>query len=249
MNPPIRVGVVGYLGKMGQAVLVAVQSAPDLELSCQIDQGDDLSALVSSRTQVLVDFTTAPAAVLTLRYAIPAGINCVVGTTGFESQQLDEITALSATHSNVGVVLAPNFSVGAMLMMQAAAQGATHFDSVEIIEYHRTDKLDSPSGTAKATAELIAKARAKQGLPALTPPASGDKARGEVVDGVSIHSVRGEGMVAHQEVILGKPGERLTIRHDSFDRASFMPGVLLAIREVMARPGLTVGLVGLLASS
>jgi 4-hydroxy-tetrahydrodipicolinate reductase len=242
LTPPIRVGVVGYLGKMGQAVVAAVQEAPDLEVSCEIDQGDELSSLISSQTQVLIDFTTAPAALETLGFAVPAGINCVVGTTGFTKAQMAEIEALVAANPSVGVIIAPNFSIGAMLMMQSAAQSASHFDSVEIIEYHRTEKLDSPSGTAKATAESIAKARANQGLPALSPPASGDKARGEVIDGVTIHSVRGEGMVAHQEVIFGKPGERLTIRHDSFDRGSFMPGVLLATREAMKRPGLTLGL-------
>lgn len=231
---------------MGQSVVAAVEDAPDLEISCQIEVGDPLDALTTSDTDVLVDFTNAQAALDTIRFAVPAGVNCVIGTTGFTAQQLAEIKGLLVANPKVGIVLAPNFSIGAILMMQAAKLAAPHFDSVEIIEYHRTEKLDSPSGTAKATAQQIAEARDLAGLPAFAPSSPGGKPRGEAVDGVTIHSVRGEGMVAHQEVVFGKPGERLTIRHDSFDRSSFMPGVLLAVREVGRRPGFTFGLAPLI---
>jgi 4-hydroxy-tetrahydrodipicolinate reductase len=246
MSEAIRVGVVGARGRMGHAVVHAVSDAPDMVLTAEVDLGDSLDALLSSKTQVVIDFTTADAAMTTIEFALPAGINGVVGTTGFDQAQMSKIKALSVAHANVGLVIAPNFSIGAVLMMSAAAEAAPHFESVEIIEYHRKEKLDSPSGTSKATAELIAKARKEAGKAAFAPSSQSAKARGEIVEGVSIHSVRGDGMVAHQEVVFGREGERYTIRHDSFDRASFMPGVLLAIRAVMKRPGLTLGLQPLL---
>jgi len=246
MSDAIRVGVVGSRGRMGQAVLQAVGDAPDMNLVAEVDLGDSLSALTDSKAQVVVDFTNAEAAVKTLEFALPAGVACVVGTTGFDDSQMSTIRSLTEANPNVGVVIAPNFSIGAVLMMSAAAEAAPYFDSVEIIEYHRKEKLDSPSGTSKATAEFIAQARSKAGKPTFVPTSTEAKARGESVAGVTIHSVRGEGMVAHQEVVFSREGERYTIRHDSFDRESFMPGVLLAVRTIMNRPGLTLGLQPLL---
>jgi len=246
MSDAIRVGVVGSRGRMGQAVLQAVGDAPDMNLVAEVDLGDSLSALTDSKAQVVVDFTNAEAAVKTLEFALPAGVACVVGTTGFDDSQMSTIRSLTEANPNVGVVIAPNFSIGAVLMMSAAAEAAPYFDSVEIIEYHRKEKLDSPSGTSKATAEFIAQARSKAGKPTFVPTSTEAKARGESVAGVTIHSVRGEGMVAHQEVVFSREGERYTIRHDSFERESFMPGVLLAVRTIMNRPGLTLGLQPLL---
>jgi len=246
MSEAIRVGVVGSRGRMGQAVLQAVGDAPDMNLVAEVDLGDSLSALTDSKAQVVVDFTNAEAAVKTLEFALPAGVACVVGTTGFDDSQMSTIRSLTEANPNVGVVIAPNFSIGAVLMMSAAAEAAPYFDSVEIIEYHRKEKLDSPSGTSKATAEFIAQARSKAGKPTFVPTSTEAKARGESVAGVTIHSVRGEGMVAHQEVVFSREGERYTIRHDSFERESFMPGVLLAVRTIMNRPGLTLGLQPLL---
>ena len=246
MSEAIRVGVVGSRGRMGQAVLQAVGDAPDMNLVAEVDLGDSLSALTDSKAQVVVDFTNAEAAIKTLEFALPAGVACVVGTTGFDDSQMSTIRSLTEANPNVGVVIAPNFSIGAVLMMSAAAEAAPYFDSVEIIEYHRKEKLDSPSGTSKATAEFIAQARSKAGKPTFVPTSTEAKARGESVAGVTIHSVRGEGMVAHQEVVFSREGERYTIRHDSFDRDSFMPGVLLAVRTIMNRPGLTLGLQPLL---
>jgi len=246
MSEAIRVGVVGSRGRMGQAVLQAVGDAPDMNLVAEVDLGDSLSALTDSKAQVVVDFTNAEAAVKTLEFALPAGVACVVGTTGFDDSQMSTIRSLTEANPNVGVVIAPNFSIGAVLMMSAAAEAAPYFDSVEIIEYHRKEKLDSPSGTSKATAEFIAQARSKAGKPTFVSTSTEAKARGESVAGVTIHSVRGEGMVAHQEVVFSREGERYTIRHDSFERESFMPGVLLAVRTIMNRPGLTLGLQPLL---
>jgi len=172
----------------------------------------------------------------------------VVGTTGFDAERLATLTTLLANHPSVGMVIAPNFSIGAALMMRFAAEAARYYPSAEVVEYHHPDKADAPSGTARETAVRIGRARSMAGLPpmpdATTTALAG--ARGAVVDGVPVHSVRLTGLVAHQEVLLGGPGETLTIRHDSLDRASFMPGVLAAVRAVASRPGLTLGLEPLL---
>jgi 4-hydroxy-tetrahydrodipicolinate reductase len=227
---------------MGRQVVDAVSSAPDLELIAAIDVGDALSAL--DGCDVIVDFTTPDAVMATLEHCIGAGIHCVVGTTGFDDDRLAQVAAWSAARPEVGVLIAPNFGIGAVLMMQFAAQAAQYFDSVEIIELHHPDKVDAPSGTARHTAELISAARAAAGCESM-PDATVQElegARGAVVGDVRVHSVRARGLVAHQEVILGGLGETLTIRHDSMDRSSFMPGVLLGVRHVAAHPGVTIGL-------
>ncbi|MFF3852624.1 4-hydroxy-tetrahydrodipicolinate reductase [Micromonospora sp. NPDC002575] len=239
---PIRVAVLGARGRMGVEVCRAVDAAADMELVAAIDQGDDRSAAAGA--EVAVDFTTPDVVLDNLRWCVEAGIHAVVGTTGFTGPRLDQVRDWLAARPEVGAVIAPNFGIGAVLMMQFAERAARHFESVEIIEQHHPRKLDAPSGTATHTARRIAQARAEAGLgPA--PDATKDEvpgARGADIDGVRVHAVRATGLVAHQEVLFGTAGETLTIRHDSYDRASFMPGVLLAVRAVRTRPGLTIGL-------
>jgi 4-hydroxy-tetrahydrodipicolinate reductase len=234
-----KVGVLGAQGRMGAEVCRAVEAADDLSLVAAIDVGDDREPLLAA--DVVVDFT-APAAVMdNLRWCIGAGLDCVVGTTGFTDARLDDVRAMLAEQPGVGAIIAPNFGIAAVLMMRFAATAAPYFDSVEIVELHHPNKVDAPSGTARRTAELIAEARAGKASPDATTE-SLDGARGAEVGGVHIHAVRLAGLVAHQEVMLGGDGETLTIRHDSLSRESFMPGVLLAVRGVGHRPGLTVGI-------
>jgi 4-hydroxy-tetrahydrodipicolinate reductase len=238
----IKVGVVGARGRMGQAVVEAVNGAPDCELVAAIDMGVPPSALSQAGAEVIVDFTTPDAVMRTLKYCIDDGIHCVVGTTGFDEAKLDQVRGWCAENPKTGVLIAPNFGIGAVVMMRLAELAAPYFESAEIIEFHHPDKVDAPSGTAAHTAEMMAAARS--GLPA-QPDATTHEvagARGAVIDGIHVHSVRARGLVAHQEVIMGGVGETLTIRHDSFDRTSFMPGVLLGVRRVSQHPGLTVGL-------
>jgi 4-hydroxy-tetrahydrodipicolinate reductase len=227
---------------MGRAVVDAVNDSPECTLAVAIDQGDGPSELDGS--DVIVDFTTPDAVMATLEYCINAGIHCVVGTTGFDDTRLAQVKAWCAANPKVGVLIAPNFGIGAVLMMHFAEIAAPYFESVEIIELHHPDKVDAPSGTAAHTASRIAAARERAGVgPA--PDATvheTDHARGAHIDGISVHSVRVRGLVAHQEVLLGGQGETLTIRQDSIDRTSFMPGVLLAVSKVASRPGLTIGL-------
>jgi 4-hydroxy-tetrahydrodipicolinate reductase len=231
---------------MGQEICKAVDAADDLELVATINRGDPLDKAAGA--QVIVDVTN-PAVVLdNLRWAIDRGISCVVGTSGFTDARLAEVEAMLAGKPGVGVLIAPNFGIGAVLMMQFAAKAARYFESAEIIELHHPRKLDAPSGTATHTARLIAAARRDAGLGAM-PDATKeavDGARGADIDGVRVHAIRSAGLVAHQEVLFGTTGETLTLRHDSLDRGSFMPGVLLAVRSVESRPGLTVGIDALL---
>jgi len=242
----IRVGVLGARGRMGIEVCRALDAAADLELVAAVDVGEDRDPLRAG--EVIVDFTQPDAVMDNLRWCLDAGRHVVVGTTGFSAERLAELAAWLEAAPGLGVVVAPNFGIGAVLMMSFAVQAARFYESVEIVEMHHPGKADAPSGTARRTAELVAEARRAAGLgPA--PDATGDAmpgARGATVDGVPVHSIRLSGLVAHQEVLLGAAGEILTIRHDSLDRASFMPGVLLAVRSVGGRPGLTVGLESLL---
>lgn len=244
----IRVAVLGASGRMGSETCRAVEGADDLELVARVGSADPLGALVEAGTQVVVDFTTQASVLANLEWCVEREVHAVVGTTGFTAERLDQVRDLLTAAPGVGVLIAPNFSVGAVLMMRFAAQAAPLFESVEIVELHHPDKTDAPSGTAQRTAELVAAARSAAGS-AVMPDATAsalDGARGAVVDGVRIHGVRLRGLVAHQEVLLGAAGETLTIRHDSLDRASFMPGVLLGVRSVVTRLGLTVGLEHLL---
>jgi len=247
----IRVGVLGARGRMGAEVCRAVEGADGLELVAQLDQGDALDGLTDADAQVVVDFTHPGVVMDNLAWCVEHGLAVVVGTSGFDEERLAAVRALLASNSGATpghVLIAPNFGVGAVLMMQFAKQAAPFFESVEIIELHHPNKADAPSGTATHTASLVAAARAEAGsgpLPDATTSAL-DGARGASVDGIPVHSVRLRGLIAHQEVLLGTPGETLTIRHDSLDRTSFMPGVLMAVRAVGERPGLTVGLESLL---
>lgn len=248
MNQPsdtrIRVGVLGARGRMGTEVCKAVGAAPDLDLVATVDQGDALSTLTDAGAEVVVDFTTPEVVMDHIRWAIDHGIHAVVGTSGFTEEKYDQIRQWLANRSDLGVMVVPNFAIGAVLMMEFAARAARYFTSVEIIEMHHPNKVDAPSGTARRTAEIVAAARQEAGLGPM-PDATTDElagARGSQVAGVRVHSVRSAGLVAHQEVLFGTAGETLTIRHDSYDRASFMPGVLLAVRAIKERPGLTIGL-------
>jgi 4-hydroxy-tetrahydrodipicolinate reductase len=242
-NDVLKVGVIGARGRMGAEVCRAVTAVQGMELVAQIDAGDSRDALVEAGVQVVVEFTTPSSVMDNVRWCVEHGIHVVVGTTGLDDSRLQEIELLLAEYPEVSVLVAPNFGIGAVLMMRFAAIAAPFFESVEIVELHHPDKVDAPSGTAAHTAAMIAASRREAGTNA-APDAteSGFEARGAQVDGVPVHSVRLRGLVAHQEVLLGGPGETLTIRHDSHDRSSFMPGVLLAVQRVQERPGLTVGL-------
>jgi 4-hydroxy-tetrahydrodipicolinate reductase len=244
----LAVGVIGSKGRMGSQACQAVDAADDLTLVAAVDVDDDINVLAAANTKVAVDFTNPDAVLGNLEWCIGQGIHVVVGTTGFDDERLTQVRDWLAAAPGVGVLIAPNFSIGAVLMMRYAASAAPYFESVEIIELHHAGKADAPSGTARRTAALIDESR-RNAQSAAMPDATTTElagARGADVEGVRVHSVRLDGLVAHQEVLLGGHGETLTIRHDSLDRESFMPGVLLAIRNVAKRPGLTVGLEDLL---
>ncbi len=240
----MKVGVLGARGRVGSQVCLAVEADPGLRLAAALDLGDPLEELVRAGVDAVVDFTHPDAVLANLEFCIAHDLHAVVGTTGFDDERLALVRGWLGSHPDIGVLIAPNFSIGAVLMMRFAAAAAAHYESVEIIELHHPDKADAPSGTARRTAELVAEARdaASCGpMPDATSTAL-DGARGALVRGIPVHSVRVRGLVAHQEVLLGSPGETLTIRHDSLDRSSFTPGVLLALRAIAAHPGLTVGL-------
>lgn len=239
----IKVAVIGARGRMGSEVVKAVNEAKDLELVAQLDLGDSLDALLASGAVVAVDFTTPDSVMANLEFLISHNINAVVGTTGFDDARIAKIKSLLAS-SKSGVLIAPNFAIGAVLMMEFATKAAKYFESAEIIELHHPNKVDAPSGTAARTAELMSAARKEAGLPSM-PDATTTSlagARGATVGDIPVHSVRLRGLVAHQEVLLGGIGETLSIRHDSIDRVGFMPGVLLGVRKVVTHPGLTFGL-------
>ena len=239
----IKVGVLGARGRMGSEVVKAVSEAPDLELVAALDLGDSLDALTANGAQVVVDFTTPDSVMANLEFLISNNINAVIGTTGFDDARIAKIKSLLAS-SKSGVLIAPNFAIGAVLMMEFATKAAKYFESAEIIELHHPNKVDAPSGTAARTAELMSKSRKEAGLAPMPDATSTslDGARGATVGDIPVHSVRLRGLVAHQEVLLGGIGETLSIRHDSIDRVGFMPGVLLGVRQVVTHPGLTFGL-------
>lgn len=240
----LKVGVLGARGKVGSEVCRAVEAAPDLELVAAVDAGDSLDELVAGGAQAVVDFTHPDVVMENLAFCIRHGIDAVVGTTGFDEDRLDTLRAQLVDAPGTGILVAPNFSIGAILMMRFAAAAAPFYESVEVVELHHPDKADAPSGTARRTAQLIAAARREAGC-APVPDATSTElpgARGADVDGIRVHGLRIRGLVAHQEVILGGVGETLTIRHDSLDRASFTPGVLTGLRAIGSHPGLTVGL-------
>ena len=242
----MRVGVLGSAGKVGAAMCAAVRQAPDLTLSAEVDAGDPLSRFTESDTGVVIDFTHPDAVMNNLQFLIDNGIHAVVGTTGFTDGRIEQVRTWLSASPSTGVLIAPNFAIGAVLSMHFAQKAAPYFTSAEVIELHHPQKADAPSGTATRTAQLIAQAR--KDLPP-NPDATSTGlpgARGADVDGIPVHSVRLTGLVAHQEVLFGTMGETLTIRHDSIDRTSFVPGVLLAVRQIPRRPGLTIGIEPLL---
>jgi 4-hydroxy-tetrahydrodipicolinate reductase len=243
----MQVGVVGAAGKVGREVCAAVEAADDLDLVARVDTGaddDTLEDLTARGVQAVVDFTHPDVVMDTLEHCVRNGIHAVVGTTGFDDARLEQLRGWLAGSPSTGVLVAPNFSIGAVLMMRFAVQAARFYESVEIVELHHPDKADAPSGTARRTASLVAAARREAGLGPVPDATSTmlEGARGADVDGIRVHGLRIRGLVAHQEVVLGGEGETLTIRHDSLDRVSFTPGVLLALRGIADRPGLSVGL-------
>jgi 4-hydroxy-tetrahydrodipicolinate reductase len=242
----MRVGVLGAKGKVGATMVQAVEAAEGLTFTAGVDAGDPLSLFTDSQTEIVIDFTHPDVVMNNLKFLIDNGIHAVVGTTGFTDERLSQVKAWLADKPDVAVLIAPNFAIGAVLSMHFAKQAARFFESAEVIELHHPQKADAPSGTAARTARLIAEAR--KDLPP-NPDATStglEGARGADVDGIPVHSVRLAGLVAHQEELFGTQGETLTIRHDSLDRTSFVPGVLLAVRRVHERPGLTVGIEPLL---
>lgn len=240
----MKVAVLGAKGRMGTEAVAAINAASDLTLSAALDIGDSLEKLTQSETEILVDFTTPDSVMKNLEFAIKNGIHVVVGTTGFDDKKLEILKNLLSNQPKVGALIAPNFGLGAVLMMQFSQTAAKYFESVEIIEMHHANKIDAPSGTAVRTAEIISSAR-KESKKSKMPDATKSAlpgARGASVADVPVHSIRGHGYVAHQEVVFSDAGETLTIRHDSINRSGFMPGVLIGIRNVAKHPGLTVGL-------
>ncbi len=240
----LRVGVLGGSGRMGSAACAAIDAAEDLELVASLGSADVRDELVQAGAQVAVDLTRPDAVMENVRFCIEHGIHVVVGTSGMDDERLEAVRRWLAKAPGVGVVVVPNFAIGAVLMMRFAAEAARWFESVEVIERHHPDKADAPSGTARRTASMVASARQAAGLGKM-PDATSEAlegARGARVDGVPVHAVRARGLVASQEVLLGGQGETFSLRHDTLDRSSFMPGVLLAVRQVAGRPGLTLGL-------
>lgn len=240
----LRVAVLGAGGRIGSEAVRAVEAADDLELVAALGRGDKLETLVENRAQVAVELTTPGSVMGNLDFCVRHGIHAVVGTTGWTAERLAQLDTSLAASPETGVLIAPNFSIGAVLTMKFSEMAARWFESVEVIELHHPNKADAPSGTAARTAQLIAAARAEAGSapqPDATVTAL-EGARGADVDGVRVHSVRLRGLLAHQEVILGGEGETLTLRHDSLHHSSFMPGILLGVRRVVSTPGLTFGL-------
>ncbi|WP_030550871.1 4-hydroxy-tetrahydrodipicolinate reductase [Streptomyces exfoliatus] len=240
----LRVAVLGAQGRIGSEAVKAVEAAEDMELVAALGRGDKLETLTEAGAQVVVELTTPASVMDNLDFCVRHGIHAVVGTTGWTEERLAQLRTWLAASPETGVLIAPNFSIGAVLTMRFAQLAAPYFESVEVVELHHPHKVDAPSGTATRTAQLIAAARAGAGLGA-QPDATAtalEGARGADVDGVRVHSVRLAGLLAHQEVLLGGEGETLTVRHDSLHHSSFMPGVLLGARRVTSAPGLTFGL-------
>ena len=236
--------MLGAAGKLGRVISAAVEAADDLDLVARVGSSDGLETLLEAGAEAVVDVTNPDAVMDNLRFCIEHGIHAVVGTSGFDEARHETLRGWLAAAPTVGVLIAPNFSIGAILMMQLAAKAAPYFESVEIVELHHPTKADAPSGTARRTAEMIATARRTADTPPVPDATTTalDGARGAEIDGIHVHALRIRGLVAHQEVVLGGVGETLTIRHDSLDRASFAPGALAGLRAVGHHPGLTIGL-------
>ncbi|NEG96770.1 4-hydroxy-tetrahydrodipicolinate reductase [Bifidobacterium sp. SMB2] len=241
----IKVSVVGAKGRMGGNVVNAVTDADDTELALALDAGDDLTRITPDNTDVVVEFTVPSVSLDNVLTLIGQGVDVVVGTTGWTDEKLDQVRAAlaAAPRKDQAVFIAPNFAISAVLTDYFAGIAAKYFESAEVVEMHHPNKVDAPSGTAIHTAHTIAEARKAAGLAPVPDATETDGgSRGQVVDGIHVHAVRLRGLNAHEEVLLGNPGEQLVIRSDCFDRGSFMPGVLLAVRNVGSHPGLTIGL-------
>ena len=240
----IKVGILGAQGRVGKAIVEGVNAEDDLELVAEISRGDDLQQLVDNHAEVIVDFTQPDSVMGNLEFCIANGIHCVVGTTGFDKERLDQVEQWTRQEGAGNVLIAPNFAISAVMTMVLAKQAANFFETAEVVEFHHPTKLDAPSGTAIHTAEAIAQARRDADLGEMPDATekSLDGARGANVDGIPVHAVRTRGMVAHEEVIFGAQGQSLTIRQDSYDRSSFTPGVLVGVREIAQHSGLVVGL-------
>ncbi|MDO5635028.1 MAG: 4-hydroxy-tetrahydrodipicolinate reductase [Micrococcus sp.] len=248
VSPQIRVALLGARGKMGTYAHAAVEAAEDLSLVAALGSRDSLQAVLDAGATHILDLTVPDATQNNVAFAVEHGLHAVVGTSGWVAERRERLKAQLGADPQVGVLIAPNFSVGSVLASAFAAKAARYFESVELVELHHPAKLDAPSGTAVRTAELIGQARAAAGVP-VSPDATEhdpDGARGALVHDVRVHAVRLRGLEAHQEVLMGGPGEQLTVRHDAFDRGAYMPGVLLGLRTVAQRPGLTYGLDGYL---
>lgn len=239
----IRVSVIGANGRMGSHVIAAVNGAADMQLVHALDRGDNLDAINHENTDVVVEFSVPDASLNNVLAMIKNNVNVVVGTTGWTEEKMQTVREALAEHPQISVFIAPNFAISTVLAEHFAAQAAKYFESAEIIELHHPDKVDAPSGTALHTAHKLAAAREAAGMPAIPDNTQTDGgSRGQVVDGIHVHAVRLRGLNAHEEVLFGNAGEQLVIRADSFDRTSFMPGVLLAVRHAGEKPGLSVGL-------
>ncbi|MBN2176157.1 MAG: 4-hydroxy-tetrahydrodipicolinate reductase [Demequinaceae bacterium] len=240
----IKVAVIGAAGRMGATVVRAVEDAPDLELAAALDMDDDVAAATAAGATVAVEFTVPSSTEANVHALLEAGLHVVSGTSGWTEDAIERVRDRLMSAPGLGVLIAPNFALGAVLALRFAEMAAPYFESAEVIELHHPDKIDAPSGTARSTAHRIASSRTAVGLGPMpdATASSLEGARGASVDGIPVHSVRLRGLVAHEEILFGNPGEILTLRHDSLDRASFMPGVLLGIRRVAEHPGLAVGL-------
>ncbi|MFD8707198.1 4-hydroxy-tetrahydrodipicolinate reductase [Kitasatospora sp. NPDC059648] len=240
----LRVAVIGAKGRIGSEAVKAVEAAPDLELVAALGRGSKLEELTEAGAQVVVELTHPDSVMGNLDFCVHNGIHVVTGTTGWTDERLTTVRGWLAEAPDLGLLIAPNFSIGAILGMKFSQVAAKYFESVEVVELHHDRKADAPSGTATRTAQLIAAARAEAGRPKQQDPTTHSLpgARGADVDGVPVHAVRLRGLLAHQQVMFGDTGETLTIRHDSLHHSSFMPGILLGVRKVVETPGLTFGL-------
>lgn len=244
VSSQIRVGVIGANGRMGEESCAAIQDAEDLSLVARVGRQDSLAELVDHGAEVAVDFTHPDSVMRNVEFCMDAGIHAVVGTTGIDENRLTALRRRLGPEPASGVIIAPNFSIGALLLMRFCEAAARHYESVEVIDSHHPAKVDAPSGTATRAAELIARAREAAGVGSAP---DGTKvalpgARGALVEGVPVHSLRMQGIVGRTEVVFGTQGETLTVSHDSLERSSFMPGVLAAVRAIPDRPGLTLDL-------
>ncbi|MBP0454942.1 4-hydroxy-tetrahydrodipicolinate reductase [Kitasatospora sp. RG8] len=240
----LRVAVIGAKGRIGSEAVKAVEAAPDMELVATLGRDSKSAELTDAGVQVAVELTHPDSVMGNLDYCLHHGIHVVTGTTGWTDERLATVRGWLDEAPGLGLLIAPNFSIGAVLGMKFAQTAARYFESVEVVELHHDRKADAPSGTATRTAQLIAAARAEAGLPPQQDPTTHGLpgARGADVDGVPVHAVRLRGLLAHQQVMFGDTGETLTIRHDSLHHSSFMPGILLGVRKVVETPGLTLGL-------